>query len=51
GSGFFNFGCTLLGKGEGGIHDVEGKADGGRGRVSQGDKGGVVKVVGRGKVE
>ncbi|KAH9312079.1 hypothetical protein KI387_027114, partial [Taxus chinensis] len=51
GSGFLDFGYTFLGKGEEGMCDVEGKVDGGMGWVSQGDNGGVVKVVGRGKME
>ncbi|KAH9291114.1 hypothetical protein KI387_044685, partial [Taxus chinensis] len=51
GSGFLGFGCTFLGKGREEVHDVEGKADGGRGWVRKGDKGGVMKVVVRGNVE
>ncbi|KAH9313034.1 hypothetical protein KI387_028069, partial [Taxus chinensis] len=31
GSGFLALGCTFLGKGDMGVWDVEGKADGGRG--------------------
>lgn len=51
GSGILDFDCTFLGKGEEGIYDVEGKVDGGRGRVSHGDNRGVVKVFERGEVE
>ncbi|KAH9310112.1 hypothetical protein KI387_038023, partial [Taxus chinensis] len=52
GSGLLDFGCTFLGKGEEGVCDVEGKVDGrNRMNLSQGDNGGAVKVVGRGKVE
>ena len=49
GSGILDFDCTFLGKG--GVHDVEGKENGGRGWVSHGDNRGAVKVFGRGKVE
>ncbi|KAH9287932.1 hypothetical protein KI387_032049, partial [Taxus chinensis] len=51
GSGFFNFGCTFLGKGEENVHDVEGKEDDRIGWVSQGDNECAVKVAGRGEVE
>ncbi|KAH9294749.1 hypothetical protein KI387_038337, partial [Taxus chinensis] len=36
GSRFLSLGCTFLGKGDMGVWDVEGKADGGRGWVTHG---------------
>ncbi|KAH9298108.1 hypothetical protein KI387_029790, partial [Taxus chinensis] len=41
---FLSLGCTFLDKGDVGVRDLEGKADGGRGKFTQGDNEGAVKV-------